>query len=111
MPYKTLSLAIATLLFSQVALAEDKDDEVADLGTLTITATKARTLLAFDDSKKASDLTVQKSSLQHRSATLGNALAGEVGVHSNPFGGGASAPVVRGQEGVRVKVLAVNMKF
>lgn len=105
MPYKTLSLAIVTLLFSQVALAEDKDDEVADLGTLTITATKARTLLAFDDSKKASDLTVQKSSLQHRSATLGNALAGEVGVHSNPFGGGASAPVVRGQEGVRVKVL------
>ena len=42
---------------------------------------------------------------QSRSATLGNALAGENGVHTNPFGGGASAPVIRGQEGVRVKML------
>lgn len=36
---------------------------------------------------------------------MGNALAGENGVHTNPFGGGASAPVIRGQEGMRVKML------
>lgn len=26
-------------------------------------------------------------------------------MHSNPFGGGASAPIIRGQEGVRIKIL------
>lgn len=33
----------------------------------------------------------------------------EIGVHSNQFGGGASAPIIRGQEGVRVKILQNGM--
>lgn len=48
---------------------------------------------------------VAKHALQRRSATLGDALAGELGVHSSHFGGGASAPIIRGQEGKRIKVL------
>ncbi|MDO5069285.1 MAG: TonB-dependent receptor [Neisseria zoodegmatis] len=56
-------------------------------------------------SRKASDVVIDGEKFKSRSATLGNALAGELGVHSNPFGGGASAPVIRGQEGVRVKIL------
>lgn len=36
---------------------------------------------------------------------MGNALAGELGIHSNPFGGGSSSPIIRGQEGVRIKIL------
>lgn len=40
---------------------------------------------------------------------LGNALNDEIGVHSNQFGGGASAPIIRGQEGVRVKILQNGM--
>lgn len=55
--------------------------------------------------RKASDVVIDGEKFKSRSATLGNALAGELGVHSNPFGGGASAPVIRGQEGVRIKIL------
>lgn len=54
--------------------------------------------------QSVSDSVVKKQKLQRQYATLGNALAGELGVHSNPFGG-ASAPMLRGQEGVRVKIL------
>ncbi|UOO76815.1 TonB-dependent receptor [Neisseria sp. Dent CA1/247] len=56
-------------------------------------------------SRKASDVVIDGEKFKSRSATLGNALSGELGVHSNPFGGGASAPVIRGQEGVRIKIL------
>nr|WP_026313215.1 TonB-dependent receptor plug domain-containing protein [Actinobacillus capsulatus] len=48
---------------------------------------------------------MDKSQLKHRSATLGNALAGELGIHSNPFSGGASKPIIRGQDSVRVKIM------
>ncbi|MDO1509120.1 MULTISPECIES: TonB-dependent receptor [unclassified Neisseria] len=61
--------------------------------------------LPFAQGRKASDVVINGEKFKTRSATLGNALAGELGVHSNPFGGGASAPVIRGQEGVRVKIL------
>lgn len=77
-----------------------------DLGTQQVVIHRKQvSSLALGDTQKASDVSVSKAKLQQRSATLGNALSGELGIHSNPFGGGASAPVVRGQEGVRVKVL------
>ncbi|QEY26581.1 TonB-dependent receptor [Neisseria zalophi] len=59
----------------------------------------------FPAGRKSSDVVVSGEKLKTRSATLGNALADELGVHSNPFGGGASAPIIRGQEGLRVKIL------
>ena len=61
--------------------------------------------LAFGNTQKASDVVVNREQLILRSATLGNALSEELGVHSNPFGGGSSAPVIRGQDGVRIKVM------
>lgn len=99
--YKRLPFAILMIL-GQSAFANEPS---VILAHETINLTKESDSLAFADSKKASDLTVSKDKLKHRSATLGNALALESGIHSNPFGGGASAPVVRGQEGVRVKIL------
>lgn len=66
---------------------------------------KAVQTLPLGSGRKASDVVIDGEKFHARSATLGNALAGESGVHSNPFGGGASAPVIRGQEGVRVKML------
>ncbi|MCC3344703.1 TonB-dependent receptor [Psychrobacter sanguinis] len=75
--------------------------------TITVASSSKHvpTGLAFDNTQKASDVIINKEKLQQRSATLGNALADELGVHSNPFGGGSSTPVIRGQEGVRVKIL------
>jgi len=43
--------------------------------------------------------------VQGRRGTLGDLLDGQPGVHTDPFGGGASRPVVRGQTAPRVKVL------
>lgn len=59
-------------------------------------------------SNNASDTIVSKDTLQKRATTLGDALANEVGIHSNAYGGGASAPIIRGQEGKRIKVLQNN---
>lgn len=58
-----------------------------------------------DSLSQTSDKVISQAVLKNRSATLGNALAAELSVHSNPFGGGASAPIIRGQEGFRIKIL------
>lgn len=49
---------------------------------------------------------VRKDQLAKGGTTLGNALDGQVGVHADTFGGGASRPVIRGQTSPRVKVLS-----
>lgn len=94
---------------------EEKSEKLLAIQTtlspivVTANTNNALSSLAFDNAQKASDIIVNSDKLRQRSATLGNALADELGVHSNPFGGGASAPVVRGQEGVRIKVLQNGM--
>lgn len=50
------------------------------------------------------DQTVKRDYLQQSGSTLGEALKQELGVYSNSFGAGSSRPVIRGQEGARVKV-------
>lgn len=102
-PHKPLVLAVS-MLFTQFAIADD-GEPTTDLGTLTVTATPSTGIGNLLGQRGISDQTIKKEALKQRSATLGNALAGERGIHSNPFGGGASAPVIRGQEGVRVKIL------
>lgn len=44
--------------------------------------------------------------LESGGATLGDALAGQPGVHADTFGAGASRPVIRGQAAPRVAVLS-----
>ncbi|WP_162900172.1 TonB-dependent receptor plug domain-containing protein, partial [Acinetobacter baumannii] len=51
---------------------------------------------------------IDTSKLKQRSTTLGDALGTELGIHSNQYGGGASTPIIRGQEGKRIKVLQNN---
>lgn len=94
----------ALWLASSVVVAEEP--AVAELDEISVVASGP--ILAgssLGNYQKISDQVVEKKRLQKQSATLGNALAGELGVHSNPFGGGASAPIIRGQEGIRVKIL------
>lgn len=98
-----LAVAICTLLVPLSAYAQE--EEGVDLGTLQVTVGETPIESLSLAVKKASDDTIKKSTLQQASSTLGNALSGQIGVHSNPFGGGASAPVIRGQDGVRVKIL------
>ena len=51
------------------------------------------------------DHVVEHQVLTERGATIGDALADELGVYSNQYGSGSSRPVIRGQDGPRVKVL------
>lgn len=57
------------------------------------------------NNQSVTNIFIKQEALQQRATTLGDALAGELGVHSNHFGGGASAPIIRGQEGKRLKIL------
>ena len=44
--------------------------------------------------------------MARRSATLGETLSSEPGITSTHFGGGASRPIIRGQDAARIKVLS-----
>jgi len=44
--------------------------------------------------------------VQRQSATLGDTLDGEAGIHATHFGQGASRPIIRGMEGPRVQILS-----
>ncbi|UUS61309.1 MULTISPECIES: zinc piracy TonB-dependent receptor ZnuD [unclassified Acinetobacter] len=60
--------------------------------------------------QSAADFAVADNIIKHKDlaqggVTIGDALAGQPGVYSNQFGAGSSRPVLRGQDGPRVKVL------
>lgn len=60
--------------------------------------------------QSAADFAVADQVIDHKKlaqggVTIGDALAGELGVSSNQYGAGSSRPVIRGQDGARVKVL------
>lgn len=93
----------AMLLLTGIAAAEQQTLELEEINVTAQSGDLAGSALGIY--RQISDNVVDKPRLQQQSATLGNALAGELGIHSNPFGGGASAPIIRGQEGVRIKIL------
>ncbi|WP_180022422.1 zinc piracy TonB-dependent receptor ZnuD [Acinetobacter sp. YH16044] len=60
--------------------------------------------------QSAADFAVADNIIKHKDlaqsgVTIGDAIAGQPGVYSNQFGAGSSRPVLRGQDGPRVKVL------
>lgn len=85
-----------------LAFAPDPDQHV--LEEIRVTAVS----VAEDANRIASPFSVISSEAlaQRGGATLGDALNGLPGVHSDTFGGGASRPVVRGQTAPRVQVLS-----
>lgn len=96
------------ILFTPIyVLATDNTDkEPQQLETIIIKGHKPNiSTLPFTNRRKVSDVFISGDKFKSRSTTLGNALANELGIHSNPFGGGASNPIIRGQEGVRIKIL------
>ncbi|UNU73330.1 TonB-dependent receptor [Moraxella nasovis] len=93
--FKPTSLAIS-LSLALVSVVHANDDPNVVLDTLTVNV-KGKTNI--------SDQRVSHDVLKKRATTLGDALSDELGIHSNQFGGGASAPIIRGQEGKRLKIL------
>lgn len=102
---KSLLAVLISAQFSPLVWAETAEDiavleEISVVGsTPSMSQGSEVTLL------KVSDKIIDGKEFKKRSATLGNALAAELGVHSNPFGGGASKPIIRGQEGARIRIL------
>ena len=105
-----LTLSILTV-FSTSSWAEEQatpqqktianEDGIQQLDTLTLTA---HPLQQSKQDFGVADQTVSRDTLQQGGSTLGKALKQQLGVYSNSFGAGSSRPVIRGQEGARVKV-------
>ncbi|APX61998.1 TonB-dependent ferrichrome receptor precursor protein [Acinetobacter schindleri] len=73
--------------------------------TLETIQVQAHPLIQTAADFAVADHVVDQKALSERATTIGDALADELGVYSNQFGTGASRPVIRGQDGPRVKVL------
>ncbi len=94
----TLSILAA---FTPVAFAQE-DKQAQQLETLKSTA-HPLTQTAADFA--AADNVIGQKTLSTGAPTIGDALDGQLGVHTNQYGSGSSRPVIRGQDGPRVKVL------
>ncbi|MDO4427359.1 MAG: TonB-dependent receptor [Moraxella sp.] len=112
MRHRLIYLSILTLLGSHSLTAfatEDESDEAVHLGELQITADQLQgSVNLLGERSNVSDQPILGDALKQRPTTLGDALDGELGIHSNQFGGGASAPIIRGQEGKRITILQNN---
>ena len=95
-----LTLSISAIVSTSL-WAEDSTNPVAQLATITLSA---HPLDQSEADFGVTDQTVDQQKLQQAGTTLGEALKDELGMRSNSFGAGSSRPVIRGQEGARVKV-------
>ncbi|TCM68128.1 iron complex outermembrane receptor protein [Acinetobacter calcoaceticus] len=91
-----LALSIWSIL-TNTSWAEQQSPVPVELATITVTA---QSDVGFIQAEQ----TVKQAQLQQSASTLGDALQNELSVSSSGFGAGASRPVIRGQEGARLKV-------
>jgi len=95
------TIAAALTLFGAHALAQDND-------AVVVTASPFDGQSDLNMAQPASVLRGER--LDRRQATtLGDTLATEPGVQSSHFGPGAGRPIIRGQDGARVRVLDGGM--
>jgi iron complex outermembrane receptor protein len=98
--------AFLALLFSLSQLSAERADntlEVHDLDPFVVNATTVPRS-SRDMLNPASVLTGQELDSK-RSATIGETLEGQAGIHASAFGAGASRPIIRGFEGPRIRVM------
>lgn len=96
----SVSAVISTSVWAEEINAQT-DQRVKQLSKITTTA---HPLDSTDVDYGVADKTLKQQKLKQGGTTLGEALKDELGVRSNTFGAGSSRPVIRGQEGARVKV-------
>lgn len=95
---------ITLSIFAVIAPAvfADEDTQTQQLATLKL---QAHPLVQSAADFAVADQVIDHKKLAEGSTTIGDALAAELGVSSNQYGSGSSRPVIRGQDGARVKVL------
>lgn len=96
-----LTLSILAVV-SHSVLAEDVSEAPQQLPTIQLTA---HPLVQTAADFAVADHVIEQKTLAQRAPTIGDALSEELGVYSNQYGAGSSRPVIRGQDGPRVKVL------
>lgn len=99
-PQNILTLSILAVVSVSTFAAEN--EQVTTLDTIRI---KAHPLEQTSKDFAVADTVVDEKRLQQGAVTIGEALSSEPGIYSNQFGAGSSRPVIRGQDGPRVKVL------
>ena len=96
-----LTLSILSVI-SPVIWADDHAQNTTKLETIQL---QAHPLTQSAADFAVADQVIDQKQLAERGTTIGEALSGQLGVYSNQFGSGSSRPVIRGQDGPRVKVL------
>lgn len=97
---------ITLSIFAVVAPAVFADEaNLSNAQQLETIQLKAHPLVQTAADFAVADQVVEQKVLAERPTTIGDALADELGVYSNQYGTGSSRPVIRGQDGPRVKVL------
>ncbi|WP_445116471.1 zinc piracy TonB-dependent receptor ZnuD [Acinetobacter sp. WZC-1] len=99
-----LTLSISAIVSTTLWAEENTEEQQTDVQKLPAIVISAHPLYRSDADFGVKDLKVSREKLQQVGTTLGEALKDEPGIYSNTFGAGASHPVIRGQEGARVKV-------
>lgn len=113
--HKTLYVALLGLVCVQPALAQEIGDladgvmdntaqNVVELEALYATLLKTQGA-PLGKKSSVSEHNIKADTLKKRGTNIGDALSGELGIHANQFGSGASAPIIRGQGGKRIKIL------
>lgn len=116
MKHAPLTLAIAAVLILPYGLANaqastdaavEKVAAPAELDRVQVTASPLRN--GIDEIAKPITVLTGEELNRAKGATLGETVEGEAGVQSTFFGVGVGRPIIRGQEGSRVQVLANSM--
>lgn len=113
MKFRYLTACVLCAAIQQTSLADDQTpveegNNAQSFGQLTVEVEPEQYTSLLDKGEKISDITVDSEELRTRGSTLGEALKDELGVRMNQYGGGASAPVIRGMTGKRLKILNNN---
>lgn len=100
-------IVLSILLINTPLLAQAHETEQSvDLETVSVVGkSRPRATSGLLHTSTASDKIISGDTLRQKAVNLGDALDGVPGIHASQYGGGASAPVIRGQTGRRIKVL------
>lgn len=95
-------LTLSILAVASVSVFAAENEQATTLDTIRI---KAHPLEQTSKDFAVADTVVDQKRLAQGAVTIGEALSGETGISSNQFGAGTSRPVIRGQDGPRIKIL------
>ena len=95
-------LTLSILAVASVSVFASEHEQATTLDTIRI---KAHPLEQTSKDFAVADNVVDQKRLAQGAVTIGEALSGETGISSNQFGAGSSRPVIRGQDGPRIKIL------